>query len=61
MQAHVGDSICITVLGDPPLVGEVVEVLGTDGSPPYRVKFPNGHEVVMHPSPDMIIEHKQPR
>jgi hypothetical protein len=61
MRAHVGDSIRIAVLSDPPLVGEIVEVLGPDGAPPYRVKFPNGHELVMNPSPDTIIEHRQPR
>ncbi|WP_434424093.1 DUF1918 domain-containing protein [Nannocystis pusilla] len=61
MRAHVGDSIRITVLRDPPLIGEIVEILGPDGAPPYRVKFPNGHELVMNPSPDTIIEHRQPR
>ncbi|WP_211302375.1 DUF1918 domain-containing protein [Nannocystis exedens] len=53
-----GDFIRVNAL-NAPLVGEIVEVLGPEESPAYRVRFPNGHEVVMTPSPDATIVHKE--
>jgi hypothetical protein len=31
--------------------------MGAEGSPPYRVRFPDGHEAVMSPGPDCEIKH----
>ena len=36
---------------------EVIEVQGADGAPPYRVRYPDGHETVVFPGPDSTVEH----
>jgi hypothetical protein len=33
-----------------------VEVRGDNGSPPYLVRFSDGHESLMYPGPDCVIE-----
>jgi hypothetical protein len=45
MQATTGDRICIhgNIVGHPDKNGEIVEVHGTKGEPPYLVKFDDGH------------------
>lgn len=55
MRAQVGDRIHVNAL-NAEMIGEIVEVLGLEDSPAYRVKFSNGHEVVMTPTADTIIE-----
>ena len=35
--------------------GEVVEVRGDDGAPPYVVRWDDGHEGLMFPGPDAHI------
>ena len=46
MQAKVGDSLVIE--GKTAEIhrreGEILEVRGTDGAPPYVVRWPDGHE-----------------
>ncbi|MFF4215435.1 DUF1918 domain-containing protein [Streptomyces nondiastaticus] len=37
-------------------VGEILEVRGAEGDPPYLVRFPDGHEEVVFPGPDAEIE-----
>ena len=37
---------------------EIVEVMGKDGNPPYRVRFHDGHESVMYPGPDSVVRPK---
>ncbi|GAA4143271.1 hypothetical protein GCM10022416_33150 [Actinomadura keratinilytica] len=37
-------------------VGEIIEVRGDDGSPPYVVRFEDGHEALCFPGPDAVIE-----
>ncbi|NYE47352.1 hypothetical protein HDA32_002472 [Spinactinospora alkalitolerans] len=40
--------------------GVVVAVRGSDGDPPYQVRWedgPDGHEVLVYPGPDAHIEH----
>lgn len=39
-------------------VGEIVEVRGELGEPPYRVRFNDGHEALMCPGPDVVIEQR---
>ncbi|NRQ37542.1 DUF1918 domain-containing protein [Nonomuraea sp. NN258] len=36
--------------------GEIVEVRGPDGQPPYIVRFPDGRESSVYPGPDTVIE-----
>jgi hypothetical protein len=35
--------------------GEIVEVRGDDGSPPYVVRFDDGHEGLVFPGPDCEV------
>jgi hypothetical protein len=59
MQATIGDRICIhgNIVGHPDKNGEIVEVHGTGGEPPYLVKFDDGHTRLIFPGPDAVIEH----
>lgn len=59
MRAIVGDQLVQhgRVVGQHDQVTEVVEVMGTEGNPPYRVRFPDGREAVMSPGPDCEVRH----
>jgi hypothetical protein len=61
MQATIGDHICIhgNVVGHPDKTGEIVEVRGSQGEPPYMVKFDDGHTRLIFPGPDAVIEHPE--
>jgi hypothetical protein len=58
MQATVGDRLHVRahVVGERDRYGEVIEVRGKDGAPPYLVRFADGHESLMYPGPDCVIE-----
>jgi hypothetical protein len=58
MYAHVGDRLRITgkVVGHPQHGAEIIEVRSADGGPPYLVRFDDGHEALMFPGPDCIVE-----
>ncbi|MEU3947007.1 DUF1918 domain-containing protein [Streptomyces sp. NPDC029526] len=60
MRATVGDQLVQhgRVVGQHDKVGEIVEVMGPEGSPPYRVRFEDGHETVCSPGPDSEIRHR---
>ena len=38
--------------------GEVLEVQGSNGEPPYRVRWSDGHEGLVFPGPDAHIVRK---
>jgi hypothetical protein len=59
MQAAVGDRLHVhaNVVGNPGRAGEIVEVRGAGGEPPYLVRFDDGHTALVFPGPDAIIEH----
>ncbi|SDJ91013.1 DUF1918 domain-containing protein [Streptomyces indicus] len=61
MRADVGDTLLVhgRVVGQHDRVAEVVEVLGPDGTPPFRVRFEDGHETLVSPGPDTVVRHKQ--
>jgi hypothetical protein len=44
-------------VGQPERTGEIVEVRGAGGEPPYMVRFDDGHMSLVFPGPDAIIEH----
>jgi hypothetical protein len=45
-------------LDDPVRDGEVLEVHGTDGGPPFLVRWSDtGHESLVFPGPDATVEH----
>ncbi len=58
MQATVGDRLHVhsNTVGDPDRVAEIVEVRGDDGAPPYLVRFPDGHESLIFPGSDSVVE-----
>jgi hypothetical protein len=60
MQASVGDRIIIRGhhIGEPDRDCEVLEVRGTDGTPPFRVRWEDtGHEALLYPGPDAMVQH----
>ncbi|MGW2644514.1 DUF1918 domain-containing protein [Streptomyces sp. NPDC001393] len=63
MRASKGDHLVQhgRVVGQHDQESEVVEVLGAEGSPPYRVKFKDGHEAIMSPGPDCQVKHPDDR
>ncbi|KAF4411118.1 MULTISPECIES: DUF1918 domain-containing protein [Streptomyces] len=61
MEASVGDRLVLhgRVVGQHDRTAEIVEVLGTRGEPPYRVRFDDdGHEALMSPGPDCVVTHR---
>lgn len=58
MHARAGDRVVIRgrTVEAPDRHGEVIEVRGADGGPPYVVRFDDGHESVVHPGGDFMIE-----
>jgi hypothetical protein len=58
MQATVGDRLHVhsNTVGASDRIPEIVEVRGADGQPPYLVRFPDGHESLMFPGPDCVVE-----
>lgn len=62
MKAAVGDELTVRGRhqGDGERHGEIVEIHGADGSPPYLVKWRDGRESVFFPSADTVVEHHQP-
>ena len=59
MKARVGDRITIRgrTVETPERHGEITEVRGADGAAPYVVKFDDGHESVVYPGGDVVLEH----
>ena len=58
MHATIGDRIVVpgTHVSDPVRDGEILEVHGTDGQPPYLVRWSdNGHESLVFPGPSAHI------
>ncbi len=58
MQATIGDRIRIhgNIVGHPDKNGEIIEVHGAKGEPPYLVRFDDGQTRLIFPGPDAVIE-----
>jgi hypothetical protein len=58
MQATVGDRLHVhsRTVGTRDRIGEIIEVRGNNGAPPYLVRFSDGHESLVYPGPDCVIE-----
>lgn len=58
MIAQVGDKIHVhsSAVDRPDRVGEILEVHGSDGAPPYLVEFSGGRQTIVYPGPDATIE-----
>lgn len=61
MRASAGDTLHVhgRVVGDREREGEIVEVRGEQGQPPYLVRFADGHEGVVFPGSDCEIHHDE--
>lgn len=57
MEATIGDHICLrgNTVGHPDKHGEIVEVHGDGGEPPYLVRFDDGQTRLLFPGPDALI------
>jgi hypothetical protein len=57
MRAQVGDRLVVEgkTVDIPRQHGEVIEVQGKDGEPPYLVRWSDGHEGLTYPGPDAHI------
>ena len=59
MRAQVGDELTVKGRhqGDEERHGEIIQVDGPDGAPPYLVRWRDGRESLFFPSSDAEIEH----
>jgi hypothetical protein len=60
MNVSIGDRIIIKGhhIGEPDRDGEILEVCGEKGGPPYRVRWEDdGHEGLFFPGSDASIQH----
>lgn len=60
MKASVGDRIIVRghKVGEHDRDGEVIEVRGEDGGPPYQVRWAvDGHESLFFPGSDAVVHH----
>ena len=63
LRARPGDRIVIRPhrLGERPRDGEIRDVLGQNGRPPYLVRWSdNGRVSRLYPGPDTFVEHLAP-
>jgi hypothetical protein len=63
MRAEVGDEIIVRghQVGDEDRRGVIIEVHGEGGAPPYLICWENGHQSVLVPSSDSVVEHHPAR
>jgi hypothetical protein len=63
LRAQAGDRFVVRghYLGEPDRDGEVLEVLGDRGAPPYLVRWEDGHTSEVFPGPDAFIQHFEHR
>ena len=59
MHAVAGDRIAVpgTRVGEAGRTGEVLEVRGPEGAPPYVVRWDDGHEGICWPGPQTRVPH----
>jgi hypothetical protein len=60
VKAAVGDRLVIKATRVDGAVrdGEVIEVRGADGVPPYVVRWSDGHEGLFFPGPGAEVQHE---
>jgi len=58
MQAVVGDRLHVhgKTVGQQDRMGQIIDVRGVNGAPPYLVRFDDGHEALVFPGPDAQVE-----
>jgi hypothetical protein len=63
VKARVGDRLVVSGhrVGEAERSGEIVEVRGPGGAPPYRVRWANGEESVVYPGSDHRVAKRAAR
>jgi hypothetical protein len=63
MHATIGDRLHVhgNAVGRADRTGEILEVRGPDGAPPYVVRFDDGHTGLIFPGPDAEVEARAAR
>ena len=58
MHANTGDVLIVksNTVGQVERRGTILEVRSSDGSPPYLVRWHDGHEGLAFPGPDARVE-----
>ncbi|CAM05805.1 uncharacterized protein DUF1918 [Saccharopolyspora erythraea NRRL 2338] len=58
MKAAVGDQLHVHSkhVDEADQTGEILEVRGPDGAPPYLVRFKDGHQSLVYPGGDCEVE-----
>jgi hypothetical protein len=59
MRAAIGDRLIVRSrhVGEPDKQAVILAVEGTNGAPPYRVRWDDGREGVFVPGSDAVVEH----
>ena len=62
MRANVGDLLLVesSSAEQHRREGEIIEVRGADGAPPFVVRWPDGHEALTFPGPDAHVKASDP-
>jgi len=57
MRARVGDRIILAAehIDEPTRDGEILEIRGGEGAPPYLVRWSNGHTGLIYPGPGAVL------
>jgi Domain of unknown function (DUF1918) len=57
MHAKAGDVLIVDghVVGNQGRRATILEVRSADGTPPYRVRWDDGHEALTYPGPDAHV------
>lgn len=63
MKATVGDQLHVhsRTVEETDRTGVILEVRGSEGSPPYLVRFTDGHEGLVYPGADCVVEQRRPQ
>jgi hypothetical protein len=61
MHAKVGEVLILKAnhVGEADRSGEILEVQGENGTPPFLVRFDDGHEGLVFPGPDAVVHHHE--
>ena len=61
MQAMIGDRLHVhsNTVGAQDKIATIVEIRGANGTPPYVVQFTDGHQTLIYPGTDCVVESKR--
>jgi hypothetical protein len=59
LRASPGDRLVVRGhhVGEPERDAEILEVLGENGAPPYKVRWDDGHVAEVFPGSDAFVQH----